>query len=35
MEEGYPFVIRREEEAKLVDFADMAKGRPYDMPNHG
>ncbi len=33
MEEGYPFVIRREEEAKYVDFADMhVRAIPYDMP---
>ena len=33
MEEGYPFVIRREEEAKFVDFADMhVRAIPYDMP---
>lgn len=33
MEEGYPFVIRREEEAKPVDFADMhLRAIPYDMP---
>lgn len=33
MEEGYPFVIRREEEAKYVTFADMnVRAIPYDMP---
>jgi len=33
MEEGYPFVIRREEEAKYVNFADMnVRAIPYDMP---
>lgn len=33
MEEGYPFVIRREEEAKHVNFADMhVRAIPYDMP---
>lgn len=33
MEEGYPFVIRREEQAKYVNFADMhVRAVPYDMP---
>ncbi len=33
MEEGYPFVIRREEQAKYVSFADMnVRAIPYDMP---
>ncbi len=33
MEEGYPFVIRREEQAKYVNFADMhIRAIPYDMP---
>ncbi len=33
MEEGYPFVIRREEQAKYVNFADMhVRAIPYDMP---
>lgn len=33
MEEGYPFVIRREEEAKYVHFADLnVRAVPYDMP---
>lgn len=33
MEEGYPFVIRRQEQAKLVRFADMdVRAIPYDMP---
>ncbi|WP_099332331.1 glycogen/starch/alpha-glucan phosphorylase [Actinomyces minihominis] len=33
MEEGYPFVIRREEQAKYVNFADMhIRAVPYDMP---
>ncbi len=33
MEEGYPFVIRREEQAKYVHFADMdVRAVPYDMP---
>ena len=36
MEEGYPFVIRREEEAKYVRFADMdVHAIPYDMPITG
>ena len=33
MEEGYPFVIRRDEQAKYVNFADMnVRAIPYDMP---
>ena len=33
MEEGYPFVIRREEQEKHVHFADMeVRAIPYDMP---
>lgn len=33
MEEGYPFVVRREEQAKYVNFADMnVRAVPYDMP---
>lgn len=33
MEEGYPFVIRREEQQRHVDFADMKlRAIPYDMP---
>ncbi len=36
MEEGYPFVIRREEEARYVRFADMdVRAVPYDMPITG
>ncbi len=36
MEDGYPFVIRREEQAKLVQFADMlVNAVPYDMPITG
>ena len=36
MEEGYPFVIRREEEQKLVHYADMdVRAIPYDMPITG
>lgn len=36
MEKGYPFVIRREDEAKLVRFADMdVRAVPYDMPITG
>lgn len=36
MEEGYPFVIRREEGAKYVTFADMnVRAIPYDMPITG
>lgn len=33
MEEGYPFVIRREEEQRLVRYNDMTvRAIPYDMP---
>ncbi len=33
MEEGYPFAIRREEEAIYVNFADLnVRAIPYDMP---
>lgn len=33
MEEGYPFVIRHEEQTKFVTFADMnVRAVPYDMP---
>ena len=36
MVEGYPFVIRREEEARYVRFADMdVRAVPYDMPITG
>ncbi len=36
MEEGYPFVIRREEQAKYVHFQDMdVRAIPYDMPITG
>ncbi|MCI6574503.1 MAG: glycogen/starch/alpha-glucan phosphorylase [Actinomycetaceae bacterium] len=36
MEEGYPFVIRREEEQKLVSYADLTvRAIPYDMPITG
>lgn len=36
MEEGYPFVIRREEEQRRVSFADMdVRAIPYDMPITG
>ena len=36
MEEGYPFVIRREEEYRIVNFADMTvRAIPYDMPITG
>lgn len=36
MEEGYPFVIRREEQAKYVTFSDMnVRAIPYDMPITG
>ncbi len=36
MEEGYPFVIRREEQVKYVHFADMnVRAVPYDMPITG
>lgn len=36
MEEGYPFVIRHEEEPRLVNFADLkVRAIPYDMPITG
>ncbi len=36
MEEGYPFVIRREEEQKLVTYNDLkVRAIPYDMPITG
>ena len=36
MEEGYPFVIRREEEQRLVTYADLTvRAIPYDMPITG
>ena len=36
MEEGYPFVIRREEEQRLVSYADLTvRAVPYDMPITG
>lgn len=36
MEEGYPFVIRREEEQRIVTFDDLVvKAIPYDMPITG
>ncbi len=36
MEEGYPFVIRREESERYVHFADMdVRAIPYDMPITG
>ena len=36
MEEGYPFVIRREEQPRFVHFADMeVRAVPYDMPITG
>ena len=36
MEEGYPFVIRREEAQRRVHFADMdVRAIPYDMPITG
>ncbi|WP_297564597.1 glycogen/starch/alpha-glucan phosphorylase [uncultured Arcanobacterium sp.] len=36
MEEGYPFVIRREEEQKLVHYNDLVvRAIPYDMPITG
>ena len=36
MEEGYPFVIRREEEPRFINFADMqVRAIPYDMPITG
>lgn len=36
MEEGYPFIIRREEEQRIVKFNDMVlRAIPYDMPITG
>ncbi|MCI7550754.1 MAG: glycogen/starch/alpha-glucan phosphorylase [Actinomycetaceae bacterium] len=36
MEEGYPFVIRREEEQRLVHYNDLTvRAIPYDMPITG
>ena len=36
MEEGYPFVIRREEEARIISYADLTvRAVPYDMPITG
>ena len=36
MEEGYPFVIRREENVKFVTYADLkVRAIPYDMPITG
>lgn len=36
MEEGYPFIIRREEEQVMVSYADMTvRAIPYDMPITG
>ncbi|WP_430623126.1 glycogen/starch/alpha-glucan phosphorylase [Brachybacterium equifaecis] len=36
MEEGYPFIIRREQEQRRVTFADMdVRAVPYDMPITG
>lgn len=36
MEEGYPFVVRREELAKIVTFDDLTvRAVPYDMPITG
>ncbi|WP_311777408.1 glycogen/starch/alpha-glucan phosphorylase [Trueperella abortisuis] len=36
MEEGYPFVIRREEKVKFVNYADLkVRAIPYDMPITG
>ena len=36
MEEGYPFVIRREEEQRIVRYADLTvRAVPYDMPITG
>lgn len=36
MEEGYPFVVRREELAKIVNFDDLVvRAVPYDMPITG
>jgi len=36
MEEGYPFIVRRQEEQRLVSYADMTvRAIPYDMPITG
>ncbi|WP_315580192.1 glycogen/starch/alpha-glucan phosphorylase [uncultured Actinomyces sp.] len=36
MEEGYPFVIRREQEQRIVRYADLTvRAVPYDMPITG
>ncbi|MDO4610103.1 glycogen/starch/alpha-glucan phosphorylase [Corynebacterium sp.] len=36
MEEGYPFVVRREEQARIVSFDDLVvRAVPYDMPITG
>ena len=36
MEEGYPLVIRHEEEMRIVDYADLkVRAVPYDMPITG
>ena len=36
MEEGYPFVVRREQHAKIVTFDDLVvRAVPYDMPITG
>ncbi|MCD4549085.1 glycogen/starch/alpha-glucan phosphorylase [Schaalia sp. lx-260] len=36
MEEGYPFVIRREEDQRIVHYADLdVRAIPYDMPITG
>ncbi|WP_165218814.1 glycogen/starch/alpha-glucan phosphorylase [Schaalia sp. ZJ1691] len=36
MEEGYPFVIRREELSRIVEYADLSvRAVPYDMPITG
>ncbi|WP_424133833.1 glycogen/starch/alpha-glucan phosphorylase [Schaalia vaccimaxillae] len=36
MEEGYPFIIRREEQARIVTYADLVvRAVPYDMPITG
>ena len=36
MEEGYPFAIRREEEQRIVTYADLVvRAIPYDMPITG
>ena len=36
MEEGYPFVIRRQEKQRVVHYADMSvRAIPYDMPITG